>query len=101
MSDEFKDAWLDWLNYLSFEHNKELKTTFARQPALEKLVTLAGMDELVAIKIIRQSISNNWRNFFKLEKTTENGKSGGQNGAKILNADFKSELLAKLGKHQG
>lgn len=67
-SDEFYDAWLDWLDYKKEAHKFTYKTNKSEQLALKRLKRLSDNNEKIAIAIIEQSIENNWKGLFALDK---------------------------------
>jgi uncharacterized protein YdaU (DUF1376 family) len=86
VTDRFINAWSLWL-----DHRKAIKKPYrsglSQQTALKKL---SEYDEDTAIKMINQSIENDWQGLFEL-KDQKNGKSG--NNKKQQQSDNSSEYL--------
>jgi len=68
-SPQFKTAWGAWITYRG-EIKKPYKSDMAIQAALKKL---SEHPEEVAIKMIEESISNQWQGIFEIKKTGNNG----------------------------
>mgnify|MGYP003638614158 CR=1 FL=1 len=68
-SKEFVETWNLWLNYRK-EINKTIKGLSAAQGQQNKLGKLSGGDPSKAVKIIMQSIENNWVGLFDLKNET-------------------------------
>ena len=82
-SEELKETWLLWVNYLFNEKNKEIKSLAAKKAAFESCMKLAGYDQDKAIKIIKQSMGKTWANLRELEVEKPNGfYQNGNGGAK-------------------
>ena len=73
-SEKFKTLWGYWKEYKSKEQKFNYKTLLSEQAALKKLGELSNQDEIIASKIIEQSIANGWKGFYELKNDT-NGKS--------------------------
>ena len=71
-SENFIKYWSIWKDYKRKEFNFKFKSISSEQAALNKLVKLSDGFELTAIKIIEESLANNWKGFFEL-KTNNNG----------------------------
>ncbi len=63
-SKEFLQAWEEWKQYKKEQH-KFVYKSIAEKSALKKLVERSNNNELDAIKIIEDSISNGWKGLFK------------------------------------
>lgn len=72
-TDEFKSQWLSWKNYKSKEFKFNYKSSESEQAGLMQLMKLSNNNEINAIAIIHQSMSNGWKGFFELKNIT-NGK---------------------------
>ena len=83
-SKEFLKCWELWVKYRS-QSKKPIKGQIAAQAQLKKISDLAKNNEELAIKIIMQSIENNWQGLFELKQQHgQNNKSGAnQNGYSI------------------
>jgi len=66
----FKKYWNYWKEYKAKEFNFKYKSEISEQAALKKLSGLAKTEDQ-AIKIIMQSIENNWKGFFNLKNNHE------------------------------
>lgn len=80
----FSDGWLlvwdVWLQYKKLIR-KTYRTDISELSAFTKLLNLSGNDKDLGLKIINQSIENDWTGFFELKNTDAKNKSG------ILNFD--------------
>lgn len=104
-SDAFMEAWDLWKNYKKETFGFVYKGIFSEQMTLKKLTELSGGEEERAIRIIEQSIMQQWQGLFPLHipKHKENGeqskrKSTTGNGAK---PDLRAEVQAELNKRYG
>lgn len=68
-SPRFKQVWAAWIQY-RLEIKKPYKSDMAIQAALKKL---SEHPEAVAIKMIEESISNQWQGIFELKNQHNNG----------------------------
>ena len=66
-SEKFIKYWELWKDYKRKEYNFKFKSTTSEQAALNKLVKLSEGYEDISIKIIEESLANNWKGFFKLK----------------------------------
>ena len=82
--DIFSDGWLlvwdVWLQYKKLI-KKTYRTDISELSAFTKLLNLSGNDKDLGLKIINQSIENDWTGFFELKNKDAKNKSG------ILNFD--------------
>jgi hypothetical protein len=76
-SNEFIKLWELWKEYKKTEYNFTYKSKISEQGSLMKLSRMSNGDEKTALKIIKQSIENSWKGFFKLNNNN--------NGSKIAN----------------
>lgn len=67
-SQEFVEAWQDWLEYKRLEFKFQYKSPQSMKAALKKLNGLANQDEQTAIKIINESMANGWKGLFALKE---------------------------------
>lgn len=72
VTEEFTTAWSNWLTYRG-EIRKPYRSELSEQTALRKL---SQHDEQTAIKMIYQSIENQWQGIFEVKS---NGKSTSKN----------------------
>jgi hypothetical protein len=86
-SDSFLQQWEIWKDYKREELGFTYKSVITEQAALNELVELSKGDEIVARKIIMQSISKKWKGLFILKN--EN------NGTRVIPID-KSILAEEL-----
>jgi hypothetical protein len=73
-SENFIKYWGIWKDYKKKEYNFKFKSIASEQAALNKLVKLSQGYETTAIKIIEESLANNWKGFFQL-KNENNGNN--------------------------
>lgn len=75
-SDAFLPTWDLWKAFRWDEHKFKYKGVISEQMALKRLVTLTEGDEIKAIRIVEQSISRGWMDFYELKQPSpKNGKS--------------------------
>lgn len=84
-SEDFRQAWEEWLQFRKESRFKKyvptgLKKTFTH------LVAISGKDERTAIKIIEQSVSQNWQGLFPLKQQ--------------INASSTSNTQRKFSRHE-
>jgi len=72
-SEDFREAWIDWLTFLTEKRKCEI-TSSTREKSLHELIRFANFDEYLAIKIINQSITRGWTSFQKIETEKTNPK---------------------------
>lgn len=83
-SESFLSTWDLWKDFRKEEHNFSYKGVISEQMALKRLVEVSEGDEQIAQRIIEQSISRGWMDFYKLKQPSSNGKSaakGRQSGS--------------------
>ncbi len=73
-SNEFIDAWNDWLDYKKAEFNFKYKSPQSLKAALKKLHRISEGNEQKAIQIIEEAIANGWKGFFKIKEEQSNKK---------------------------
>ena len=71
-SEKFIKYWTLWKEYKRKEYNFKFKSIASEQAGLNKLVKLSNGYEETAIKIIEESLANNWKGLFQL-KNESNG----------------------------
>jgi len=64
---EFINAWDTWRLYKKNTFKFTYKTSISEQEALATLRKIAGPNIKTAIKVIQQSISNQWQGFFPIK----------------------------------
>jgi hypothetical protein len=72
-SDAFLASWQAWKDYRQEQHNFKYKGVMSEQAALMWIADESGNDEETAIQIIKHSMANGWKGFFKL-KNNINGQ---------------------------
>lgn len=100
-SDEFRDAWKKWINYIFYQLNFKYKAVTARNAAFETLFRLSEYNQDVCIAILNHTMSNGWKQFVKPEKTNQNGARTNSQPGKILNEDAKRRILEQMAKNNG
>jgi len=82
-SPDFEITWQLWKDFRKEEHNFQYKGVISEQMAIKRLVEVSEGDEQKAIKIIEQSISRGWMDFYQLKQpSVKNGsKSKKQSGS--------------------
>ena len=66
-SDEFKNVWQNWKDYLSEQHNKRIKSRW-EYAALNYLKELCEDKEATAIEYLQFAMANGYPRFFKVTK---------------------------------
>lgn len=74
-SEVFIDTWNLWKQFRKEEHNFSYKGVISEQMALKRLVEVSEGYEDKAVRIIEQSISRGWMDFYKLKQPSNNGES--------------------------
>jgi len=74
-SDAFTEKWELWKAFRWEEHKFKYKGVISEQMALKRLCEVAEGDEEKAGRIIDQSISRGWMDFYQLKQPSNNGKS--------------------------
>lgn len=74
-SEAFIPTWELWKMFRKEEHSFTYKGVISEQMALKRLVEVSEGDEQKAIRIIEQSCSRGWMDFYKLKQPSNNGKS--------------------------
>lgn len=74
-SEIFTDTWNLWKMFRKEEHSFAYKGVISEQMALKRLVEVSEGDEDKAIRIVEQSISRGWMDFYTLKQPSNNGKS--------------------------
>lgn len=91
-SPRFKQVWAAWIQYRN-EIKKPYKSDMAIQAALKKL---SEHPEEVAIKMLEESISNQWQGIFEIKKQNNNHNEHKQSTREQL-----TNLFDRVGKVQG
>lgn len=74
-SDAFIETWQLWKDFRKEEHNFSYKGVISEQMAIKRLCDVSEGDEEKAIRIVSQSISRGWMDFYPLKQPSVNGKS--------------------------
>lgn len=74
-SDLFLEKWELWKAFRWEEHKFKYKGVISEQMALKRLCEVSEGDEEKAARIIEQSISRGWMDFYQLKQPSNNGKS--------------------------
>lgn len=72
-SDAFLPTWQLWKDFRKEEHNFSYKGVISEQMAINRLVEVSEGDEEKAVRIVAQSISRCWMDFYKLKQPSNNG----------------------------
>lgn len=78
---DFKKWWSNWKKYKKEQHRESYKSTLTEQAALKKLSELSEGDEMLALKIIEESIAQGWKGLFPLKKKAQ--QNNYQNGQQV------------------
>lgn len=84
-SDAFVVTWDLWKHFRWEEHKFQYKGVISEQMALKRLVEVSEGDEEKAIRIVEQSISRGWMDFYKLKQPSNNGKSATKSNQSTTN----------------
>jgi hypothetical protein len=68
-------TWQLWKDFRKEEHSFSYKGTISEQMALKRLCEVSEGYEDKAVRIIEQSISRGWMDFYKLKQPSNNGTS--------------------------
>jgi len=74
-SEKFLETWQLWKDFRKEEHDFRYKGIISEQMAINRLVEVAEGDEEKAVRIVNQSISRGWMDFYQLKQSSNNGKS--------------------------
>lgn len=74
-TDAFLPTWDLWKDFRKEEHNFAYKGVISEQMALKRLVEVSEGDEEKAVRIVEQSISRGWMDFYKLKQPSNDGAS--------------------------
>lgn len=74
-SEAFLETWDLWKTYMLESHQFKYRGVISEQMALKRVVDVSEGDEQKAIRIVHQSISREWKDFFELRQPSVNGKS--------------------------
>ncbi len=85
-SDAFLEVWQLWKDYRKQEHNFQYKGVISEQMALKRLVEVSEGDEQKAQRIVEQSISRGWMDFYQLKQPSNNGKSSNKAAKPTVNS---------------
>lgn len=72
-SEAFLPTWQLWKDFRKEEHQFTYKGVISEQMALKRLVEVSEGDEQKAIRIVEQSCSRGWMDFYKLKQPSNNG----------------------------
>lgn len=67
LTDDFKAIWEIWKQYKKDSFNFTYRTEISEQASLKKLARLSDGVEAQAVKIIHQSIEEQWQGFFPIK----------------------------------
>ncbi len=79
-SETFLETWQLWKDFRKEEHGFQYKGVISEQMAINRLVEVSEGDEEKAVRIVKQSISRGWMDFYQLKQPSVNGKSNSKNG---------------------
>lgn len=74
-SEKFLETWQLWKDFRKEEHDFKYKGVISEQMAINRLVEVSEGDEEKAVRIVNQSISRGWMDFYQLKQPSVNGKS--------------------------
>ncbi len=105
-SDTFLTHWQLWKDFRWEEHKFQYKGVISEQMAINRLVEVSEGDEQKAVRIMNQSMSRGWMDFYALKQPSANGKSSTrkseQGGAKTINLrDRVSAAIKKRSSESG
>ncbi len=95
-SDKFIDTWDLWKQFRKLEHNFQYKSIISEQMALKRLVEVSEGNEQKAVRIVEQSISRGWMDFYQLKQPSNNGKSGKKSSSTTKQAASGSTLRERV-----
>lgn len=75
-SETFLEKWELWKAFRWEEHKFKYKGIISEQMALKRICEVSEGDEEKASRIIDQSISRGWMDFYKLKQSSKNGSDG-------------------------
>ena len=97
-SDKFIDTWDLWKQFRKAEHSFQYKSIISEQMALKRLVEVSEGDEQKAIRIVEQSISRGWMDFYQLKQPSvkKDGTGKQQSGSTAKKAADSSTLRERV-----
>lgn len=95
-SEGFVEKWELWKAYRWDEHKFKYKGVISEQMALKRICEVSEGNEEKAERIIDQSISRGWMDFYKLKQTSKNGDEEKPAGEPKQSSSKKSETGSSL-----
>lgn len=99
-SEMFSPTWDLWKMYRKQEHSFAYKGVISEQMALKRLVEVSEGDEQKAVRIVEQSISRGWMDFYQLKQPSINGKSSSKS-AKPTVDNLTDRVQSEIDKRYG
>ena len=102
-SESFLEIWSIWKQFKMEEFSFQYKGIMSEQMALMNLNTISGMNENVAVWIIKQSMGEGWKGLFPLTdkyKAIVNGEQSKNNGQPDLRNSVQDELNKRYGNRE-
>lgn len=103
-SEKFEETWELWKNFRKEEHSFSYKGVISEQMALKRLVEVSEGDEEKAVRIIEQSISRGWMDFYQLKQPSVNGRSKQKQSvaeAKPTSGNLRERVVSAANKRYG
>jgi hypothetical protein len=66
-TEEFKQAWADWVEYKWVEHKEKYQAIKTEQAAIDRVAKIANNDEKYAIELIKDAIGRHNRGIFMIK----------------------------------
>ena len=86
-SENFLSTWYLWKEFRKEEHGFQYKGVISEQMAINRLVEVSEGEEEKAVRIVHQSISRGWMDFYQLKQPSVNGKSAEKQSASKKSAE--------------
>lgn len=94
-SDHFDPSWELWKKYKKEQHRFTYKSLISEQAALNNLAEISLGNEITAMQIVKESISNGWQGLFAI-KNNQNGQQ--KQGSSISDDVLKQKLADRFKK---
>lgn len=99
-SEKFVETWDLWKDFRKEEHNFQYKGVISEQMAINRLVEVSEGDEEKAVRIVNQSISRSWMDFYALKQPSNNGKTN-QSTPKTEEPSLRERVKAEYNRRYG
>ena len=100
-SEAFLPTWQLWKDFRKEEHNFQYKGVISEQMAVNRLVEVSEGDEDKAVRIINQSISRGWMDFYQLKQPSVNGTKQSTSKKSTERPDLRQQAADEFNRRNG